>query len=98
MIEQGWLDAMPFGILMTDTHRGRARLSWRAARCSGSGQHVRGIDTTARYGGEEFVVNLPERDPAAACQTAERLRQVVSERPLRLALETGPDAAERVTI
>jgi diguanylate cyclase (GGDEF)-like protein len=45
-------------------------------------QSVRSIDTAARYGGEEFVLILPESDEAAACATAERLRELVARLPL----------------
>ena len=59
---------------------------------------MRSLDTAARYGGEEFVVILPECNAAAACLTAERLRQAVNEMPLRLAPWAAQVAAERVTI
>jgi two-component system chemotaxis response regulator CheY len=44
-------------------------------------------DVVARYGGEEFVVVLPETDGAGAVAAAEKIRWVVSARPI--ALETG---------
>jgi len=46
------------------------------------------MDTVARYGGEEFAVILPETETEAACQAAERLREVVA----LLALTSGPGA------
>ncbi len=45
-------------------------------------QSVRAMDSVARYGGEEFAVVLPETDSEAACQVAERLREVVALLPL----------------
>jgi diguanylate cyclase (GGDEF)-like protein len=44
-------------------------------------------DVVARYGGEEFVVVLPETDGAGAVSAAEKIRWVVSARPI--VLETG---------
>jgi two-component system, cell cycle response regulator len=44
-------------------------------------------DVVARYGGEEFVVVLPETDAAGAISAGEKIRWVVSARPILL--ETG---------
>ncbi len=45
---------------------------------------VRGVDTVGRFGGEEFVIVLPEMDALGARDTAERLRQAVSQTPQTL--------------
>lgn len=45
---------------------------------------VRSTDLIARIGGEEFLVALPDTTLEAARATAERLRRVVGERPVRL--------------
>jgi diguanylate cyclase (GGDEF)-like protein len=48
--------------------------------------NLRDIDLVGRYGGEggdEFVILLPATDLAAASQVAERLRQVISEDPIK---------------
>jgi two-component system cell cycle response regulator len=42
---------------------------------------IREFDTAARRGGEEFVVVMPECDVAIALNVAERLRQLVANRP-----------------
>lgn len=49
--------------------------------------HVRGSDMVVRVGGEEFVVLMPGADRAAAVPVAERLRDVVAERPFSVAGE-----------
>ncbi|MGC9418266.1 MAG: diguanylate cyclase [Rhodovulum sp.] len=46
--------------------------------------NLRAVDLVARIGGEEFMVALPETDPDRACATAERLRTLVAESPVRL--------------
>lgn len=51
---------------------------------------IRGFDLAARYGGEEFVVVLPDADAALANMVAERLRQMVQQRPF----ETGESVGE----
>ncbi|MBA2362962.1 MAG: diguanylate cyclase [Chloroflexia bacterium] len=48
---------------------------------------LRSIDTLGRYGGEEFVVLLPETDADAALQSAERLRQAVTDHAFAVDLE-----------
>lgn len=40
---------------------------------------VRSVDIVGRFGGEEFVIILPEMDIRGAAETAERLRQCVSQ-------------------
>lgn len=45
-------------------------------------QATRKVDVLGRYGGEEFAIVLPETDLAAACQIAERLRQVIAEQTI----------------
>ena len=49
----------------------------------------------ARYGGEEFAVVMPNTEPEAAAAVAERLRAVVSERPIKV---TEPGSIIPVTI
>src|SRR5262249_5778865 len=55
-----------------------------AARIRGA---CRISDIVARYGGEEFVVVLPETEINGAVSAAEKIRWVVSARPI--VLETG---------
>jgi diguanylate cyclase (GGDEF)-like protein len=43
---------------------------------------VRTVDIVARYGGEEFVVLMPETGVEEARQVAERIRQIVANRPI----------------
>jgi two-component system cell cycle response regulator len=45
--------------------------------------NVRTFDTVARYGGEEFVVVMPDTALEVAVRVAERLREIVAERPFR---------------
>jgi diguanylate cyclase (GGDEF)-like protein len=40
------------------------------------------IDWAVRYGGEEFLVVLPETDRESAWIVAERLRQIMAEKPI----------------
>jgi two-component system cell cycle response regulator len=47
-------------------------------------RELRKTDLLARYGGEEFVALLPSCPPRMAIITAERVRQAVANRPLRL--------------
>lgn len=44
---------------------------------------IRGIDTVARYGGDEIIVILPETDPQAADEMAERFLKGLQDRPLK---------------
>lgn len=46
--------------------------------------NLRAVDLIARIGGEEFLVALPDTTLEAARATAERLRRVVGNRPVRL--------------
>ena len=59
------------------------------------GANVRSFDMVARYGGEEFAVVMPNTEPEAAAAVAERLRAVVSERPIKV---TEPGSIIPVTI
>lgn len=43
--------------------------------------NVRGVDLACRLGGEEFVVVMPDTDLAYAYTIAERLRQIIADRP-----------------
>ena len=43
--------------------------------------HLRSIDILSRYGGEEFVILLPETSSDQAAEIAERLRQIIEEKP-----------------
>lgn len=54
---------------------------------------IRGSDLAARWGGEEFVIGLPQTSLAGAAQFAERLRQRVEDRVVRI-----PDRELKVTI
>lgn len=51
--------------------------------------NLRAVDLIARIGGEEFMVALPDTTLEAARATAERLRQVVEERAIRLPRSVG---------
>jgi diguanylate cyclase (GGDEF)-like protein len=44
---------------------------------------LRTYDSVGRYGGEEFLVILPETDQGRAADIAQRLRQCISDRPVR---------------
>ncbi len=46
------------------------------------GQQVRGADIAARYGGEEFALLLPDADPEAAVNVAQRVRAAVEQTAL----------------
>jgi two-component system cell cycle response regulator len=45
-------------------------------------RHVRGFDLVARYGGEEFVVVMPDTGLPVATMVAERLRNVMADKPV----------------
>jgi diguanylate cyclase (GGDEF)-like protein len=78
---------------VNDTHghaAGDEVLKGLATRCR---QVLRKTDLLGRYGGEEYAIVLPESDLAAACQTAERLRQQCSQ----TAFEVG-DSRIAVTV
>ncbi|MBL3556300.1 MULTISPECIES: sensor domain-containing diguanylate cyclase [Marinobacter] len=55
---------------------------------------MRRVDVIGRFGGEEFVVVLPEMDRYEANETAERLRNLISETPQPL----GDGKTVRLTI
>lgn len=52
-----------------------------AHRCKAT---VRDIDMPMRYGGEEFVILLPDTSLEAATQAAERLREEIARKPIKL--------------
>ncbi|MBW8011932.1 MAG: diguanylate cyclase [Chloroflexi bacterium] len=45
-------------------------------------RNVRSMDLFARFGGEEFVIMMPETDINSAQETAQRLREIVAEKPI----------------
>ncbi len=51
---------------------------------------IRGQDLLARIGGEEFLVVMPDTDISAARQAAERIRQRIVEKPVRLPRSDAP--------
>ena len=57
---------------------------------------IRSVDTIGRFGGEEFVVVLPEKGVEGARETAERLRRLVSDRPV--ALDSGDTVPLTISI
>lgn len=52
--------------------------------------NVRHYDLAARFGGEEFCIALPETDPAAAMQLAERIRVMVEAIPFTVSTSDTP--------
>jgi two-component system cell cycle response regulator len=58
-------------------------------------QNIREIDLGFRYGGEEFAVVLPYSDLNGTLNTAERLRQTISDHPFRLQKDAQ---SRRVTV
>jgi two-component system, cell cycle response regulator len=69
---------------VNDTHghaAGDAVLREVASRIQ---RHVRGFDLVARYGGEEFVVVMPDTGLPVATMVAERLRNVVADKAVRI--------------
>jgi two-component system cell cycle response regulator len=44
----------------------------------------RSTDLAARFGGEEFIILMPETDPQAALNAANRLREIVEKTPFRI--------------
>jgi len=51
-------------------------LTWTAERIRST---LRASDVPARYGGDEFAVILPDTDPEAAAQVAERMSEAFAE-------------------
>ena len=45
-------------------------------------ENIRDVDIFARYGGEEFIILMPEAGCTAAVRMAERLREIVAEKPI----------------
>ena len=73
---------------INDTHghaAGDDVLQNLAQKC---GEQLRSFDVMARYGGDEFILMLPETENDKACQTAERLRQVIESS--QVATGSGP--------
>ncbi len=91
MAEQAKLAGQPFALMVLDLDRfksvndthghlvGDEVLIEVAQRLR---DNVREIDLLARIGGEEFVIAMPETTAREAASAAERLRQVVGERPV----------------
>ena len=52
-----------------------------AQRCTNI---IREIDLFARYGGEEFTIVLPETDLGETQAVAERIRQLIGEKPFEI--------------
>ncbi len=61
------------------------------------GQSLRATDTVARYGGEEFVAILPGCDRIALAQVAEKVRESVSQAPIRISAK-GPPAHVTISV
>lgn len=57
---------------------------------------IRSVDAIGRFGGEEFVILLPEMGEQEALETAERLRQLVSDRPVPL--DSGASAMLTISV
>ncbi len=51
-------------------------------------RNIRSMDLFARFGGEEFVILMPDTDSKSAQETAERLREMVAEKPMTTSGET----------
>lgn len=51
--------------------------------------NVRSVDMVARIGGEEFLIVMPDTELAPARIAAERLRRVISARPVRVSQTIG---------
>lgn len=60
------------------------------------GANLRSVDLVARIGGEEFMAILPNIDPAAAGNAAERLRGAIAATAIRI--DTGSPGGEEVTL
>ncbi len=58
--------------------------------------HLRRIDSVFRWGGEEFALILPGTDADEALQTADRLREMVSQQ--RVTLDDGNDISVTVSV
>jgi two-component system cell cycle response regulator len=56
-------------------------------------ENLRAVDLVARIGGEEFMVALPETDTETAWVTAERLRALIQNLPVRL-----PDGSGEIAV
>jgi len=48
---------------------------------------VRSTDLAARFGGEEFVTLMPETDPQAALNAANRMREIIEKTPFKINAE-----------
>jgi diguanylate cyclase (GGDEF)-like protein len=92
-LQRSWRYGRPFSLMMLDLDHfkqvndslghlaGDEALRGFTALISGE---VRPVDRISRYGGEEFAVILPETSAAGVLATAERIRQIIATRPIRV--------------
>lgn len=85
----------PFSVIFSDIdyfkkvndqfghHVGDLTLQWFSRKLQSG---LRKVDLVSRFGGEEFIILLPSTKGESACQTAEKLRALIAQRPC---IETG---------